>query len=89
MCMKVWKRKKNEFSRETWEKIEEDRVGGSVNFFFDLFNIMAGGDYHYYNIETSENVKENKESQAAAKAFHDTDVADVKHFIHLTMHFYR
>lgn len=61
------------FTDETWGRIEQSRIGESLNFFFHLFDVMAGNNHAYYNKETQTNIRQNKESQAAARAFHNTN----------------
>ena len=68
---------KTQFSAETWDKIERYHVGGSVSFFYGLFDLMAGASYDYSDRETKTDIQQSKESQAIARAFHDSDTSDV------------
>ena len=70
-------KEKAQFSSETWEKIQRFHVGGSVNFFYGLFDSMAGASYDYSDRETKTDIQQSKESQAIAQAFHDSDTSDV------------
>ena len=68
---------KSQFSEQTWEKIQKLHVGGSISFFYGLFDLMAGANYDYSNKETNTNIKQSKESQLISQAFHDSDTSDV------------
>ena len=68
---------KSQFSEETWDKIERYHVGGSVSFFYGLFDLMAGGSYDYSDRETKTDIQQSKESQTIAQSFHDSDTSDV------------
>lgn len=61
---------KNHIGFLTWSRIELSCVGGSQNFFFNLFDIMIGYNSVYFNNRISAEIKQNNEAQAVARAFY-------------------
>ena len=70
-------KEKSQFSEKTWEEIQKAHAKGGVNFFFDLFDIFAGGSYDWSSKKTTKDIKTSKEAQAISKAFHDSDTSEV------------
>lgn len=66
-------KERHNFTQQTWDKIEQSRIGASHNFFFKLFDIMTGTTSVYFNSHTIAKIIDSAEAQAAARAFHDTD----------------
>ena len=52
--------------------------------FFELFDLMLGGSYDYYNKTTQKDVQVTREAQAIAKAIHEANYSDVSFFINDT-----
>lgn len=70
-------KQKSQFSDKTWEKIEKAHVKGEIVFFYDLFDILAGGHYDWKNKKTTKEIIQSNESQAISKAFHDSVTSEV------------
>ena len=72
---------KSNLSTQTWEKIKDLHVGGTMKFFFGLFDLIAGDNHDYSNTETNTIIQQNSEAQAISKAFNDADTSDVSWYI--------
>ena len=68
---------KQDFHKDTWEKIEKAHVSGKVGFFWDMFEFAAGGSYDYDNKRIEQNVTNDIQSQRICQALHDTDETEV------------
>ena len=68
---------KSSLSSNSWEKIQKAHVGGHLGVFSELFDLMLGGSYDYYNKTTHHDVQMTREAQAIAKAIHEANSSDV------------
>ena len=68
---------KSYISASSWERIERAHVGGQVGFFFELFNLISGGHYDYYNKRTQVHIDQGQEAQAITQALHSAKTSDV------------